>query len=120
MFFLELLFAIVIALLLTWIFGIGLRRDNRDFLLFFIIMILIIWAGGIWITPVGPLLWGVPWLSFLLVGLLFMLLFVAVIPENRYRKRRTEAAERETVFIVDVFFWILIIGIGIAILTYYL
>ncbi|MFP4016245.1 MAG: hypothetical protein ACLFUI_04355 [Halanaerobiales bacterium] len=120
MFFLELLFAIVIALLLAGLFGIGLRHGDRDFLWFFLIMILFIWAGGVWITPVGPLLWGVPWLSFLLVGLFFMLLFVAVIPENRYRRKRSETAEREAVFIVDIFFWVMIIGLSIAILAYYL
>ncbi|MFW6022065.1 MAG: hypothetical protein ACOCQW_00905 [Halanaerobiaceae bacterium] len=117
----DLIFAILIALLLTWALGLGMRKNNRiGSIIIFIILMLFIWAGGVWIAPVGPLIWGVPWVSFLLIGIFFALLIAALTPEHRYRKRRQKRDTTETFIIIDAFFWILLAGLGLAILISYL
>jgi hypothetical protein len=70
-------------------------------LTFLLIILLASWAGGIWISPFGPILWGATWLPFLLSGLIVALVFAAaaspereestielVDPERRRQERR--------------------------------
>ncbi len=119
-------FVLVITLFLTAIFAVGFRgqRPGMALLSFFIILFLATWAGGIWITPIGSPLWGISWLSFLLVCLLLVLLLTALIPASVPYTRRAAAAqqreETETVTtIFGIFFWILVIGLIVAIILYY-
>ena len=127
MFLPGLLFALVIACILTIIFAVGFRRQEwgAGLLLFFLILFLATWAGGLWLTPIGPLWWGVPWLSFLLVGLVIALLLVALIPAGRPPRinrdpRRQARASAETLMAIDIFFWVLIVGLLVTIVIRYL
>jgi hypothetical protein len=125
MFISELLFALLIAFILAMIFGIGLRGYGWGigFFLFFIVLFLVTWAGGIWITPIGPLWWGVPWLSFLFVGLLIALIMSALIPNRRRPVKGEPPGEEVTrgdvLVAMDVFFWILIIALVVALVVGY-
>ena len=123
MFFGHLLFALVIALILAAVFGAGIRRHRwgADLMFFFILLFLFTWAGGIWITPFGPYVWGVPFFSFFLVGLLFALLLAALIPGSARSTdpRENIQAEREAAIAVDALFWVLIVGLLIAIIFAY-
>lgn len=127
MFFPGLLFALVIACLLTLIFAIGFRRQGWGIglMLFFLILFLATWAGGLWITPIGPLWWGIPWLSFLWVGIIMALLLAALIPDGRRSQaggvpKRPTAAEADTLMAIDIFFWVLIAGLLVTIIIRYL
>ena len=127
MFLLDLLFAIVTALLLTGLFGMLFRRMTvgEGLLLFFVILFLATWAGGVWIAPIGPLLFDVSWLSFLLVGLFVVLLLTILIPPARPRSVVHETpgqvqAEAEAAIVMDVFFWVLIIGLLAVIVIAYM
>ncbi len=128
MFFIHLLFALCTALMISAIFMVTLRRKGPwiDFLTIFVIVFLASWAGGIWLHPVGSLLWGVYWLPFLMVGLIFSLLIGALVssrpcestvevvdPKKRERERKT------AVLALGVFFWILVLGLIIAIILHY-
>ena len=133
MFWIDLLFVLLFAILLTSILsaGLGWRHPRSPgfapaLIFLFVVLLLGMWAGGLWIVPVGPLLWDVPWLTFLLVGLLVALLILAAAaPATRPRPRTpTEAAEETeeaviagTVF--TAFFWVLVIGLLIAIVVGY-
>ena len=48
--------------------------------IFFLLLILFFatWAGGIWLAPVGPRVWGESWLGFLVIALLVGLLMAAL------------------------------------------
>ncbi len=130
MFFLDFLVALVIALvlslILTGIFG-WRRRENDAFagsLLFvFFMFFLFAWAGGVWLTPFGPAMWGGHWAAFLLVPLFIALLLGALIPPTKPRSRREAAVQAEETAAADTalgaFFWILIIGLAISILVHY-
>jgi len=125
MFLWHFLFALIIAVVLAAIFGVGLRRHRwgMDLWLFFILLFLFTWVGGVWVTPFGPAMWGVPFFSFLFAGLLAVLLLAALIPSPRETRRpagpETREEERQAAIAINAFFWILLIGLIIAIIVAY-
>jgi len=124
MFIPELIFALLIAFLLSLIFSLWFRGYGwgMGFFLFFLVLFLVTWAGGIWITPFGPVWMGVPWLSFVLVGLLIALIMATLLPDNRRSDRiRQTGQETETVttMAVDLFFWVLMVSLVIVVIIGY-
>ena len=132
MFIVQILFVLLIAALLTAVFAAGFRRREWDvgLLYFFLILFLATWAGGLWVGAYGPLLWGVPWMTFLLVGVLLALLLTALIPPRRrrpfaereaepQRPPRPDETDVDTLVSVDVLFWILTVGLVIVIIAAY-
>ena len=123
----EAVFALAIAFLLTVIFiALGRRaRSRRGIIIFFSLVFLAAWAGGVWITPVGPRFLGVYWLSFFIAGLIFALLQEAL---SASRKRavprdtieRLEAKEgREIEQVFDIFSFILLVAfIAVIVIGY--
>ncbi len=83
MFWLDLLVAFIIAIILAVIFG-GLGRYGpwRGIVWFFLIVLLAAWVGGVWAQPIGPPVYGVYWLPFLWIGLLIALLLAAASPRR--------------------------------------
>jgi hypothetical protein len=123
---LDFLLALLIALLLTAVFSGRFRgyRYGAGILTLFVIVLLATWAGGVWIVPVGPQLWGASWLSFVFMGVFFALLLKAYLPpetEEDHRSRKVRIAEGETAAITafNVFFWFLVLGLVLAILIRY-
>jgi hypothetical protein len=122
----EILFVMLITFVYTAIFGVGIRRQTTWNILlpFFIIVFLATWATGIWLTPVGPLIRGVFRLPFIFIGLLYALLLTAFVPTThppkslREKARRTQK-ERETLQMFNIFFWLFIVGLIIAIIGRY-
>lgn len=88
------------------------------------------WAGGIWIRPVGPALWGIKWLSFLLAGLLLALLLAGHVPLHPPQNRREtlnmleriaqeKKMEEITYVSLNLFFWVMVFVLIAAIITRY-
>ena len=126
MVFSDLLFVLLITLVLTAIFVVGFRRQRTGQIIamFFVILFLATWAVGLWIVPVGPKIFGVPWVSYLIAGLLMALLLTALVPLAKSRRAKDETtteSEEKTVAIAvfDLFFWILIIALIAAIILRY-
>jgi hypothetical protein len=109
------LFAIVLAFLLALVLSVGLTRRGpgplAGFLFFFVLLWLAIWAGGVWLMPIGPPVWGAPFITFLIVGF-FMLLIIAALTSPAQTKRTTTPEERQNAAVVatalSVFFWLLL------------
>lgn len=86
------LFAAAITLALVGPFGFRRPRAKKGegilltMLLIFGILLVATWAGGMWITPIGPYAFGVPWLTYLLVALVAALIVAAALP-NTPRER---------------------------------
>jgi hypothetical protein len=120
-------FALAIAFFLTVIFVVLGRRARswHRIIIFFVLVFLAAWAGGVWIGPVGPAILGVYWLSFFVVGLIFALLQEALAAFAKRAVPRepvsvTEAKEEhelENVF--DVFLLILLVVFIAAIIIGY-
>jgi MFS family permease len=132
MFFTDLLIALVIAvifsLILTVIFGWRHPAGEEmagTFLFVFLMFLLFGWMGGIWLTPVGPPLWGSYWVSFIIIPFLVALLLIALAPPTRPPRTRREAVEqaREEEAVestLGLVFWILLIFMALFIIYYYI
>lgn len=127
MIFADAVFALAIAFFLTVIFVVlGRRaRSGRRIVVFFTLVFLAAWAGGVWIAPVGPRLLGVYWLSFFTVGLIFALLQegLAALP-RRAAPRQGEAEmdakeERELENVFNGFMIVLLVLFIAAIVIRY-
>lgn len=119
----EILVASAIALVLAVIFvplvgwrrpGMSREKQASAFWFFFLVLFLATWAGGAWIAPMGPLLWGVPWLSFLLVGLVVALLLAAVAPprsrtHSHHSVHSSTGGEAAISAGLGLFFWLLML-----------
>jgi len=124
MFITGFLLAFLLAIILTLLLAVGFRGQawGAGLAFFFLILFLATWAGGLWLTPVGPLMMGVPWMSFLLVALIVGLILAATTP-SRYRRSEKPLAEGkplpQAAIAVDIFFWLLVAGLLIAIVARY-
>lgn len=129
MFLMEFVLALLIALILSIIFVYGFRRPGPwpNFLVFFIIIFLAAWAGGLWINPIGPSVRGMFWLPFLLAGIIFALLLAAATPPPAEQsttivlKTKEQAKKEERIkTALNLFLWILIIALTVFIIVAYL
>ena len=128
MFFIQLIYALFFATLLTAVFF-GLFRTRgpwSSLVLFFLVIFLATWAGGAWLSPFGPVLWGASLLPFLFVGLIIALMLAASAPSKREestielvdpKQRRRERAT--AIAVLGIFFWILIGALVVVIITRY-
>jgi uncharacterized protein YybS (DUF2232 family) len=125
LFWTDLIAAIISGVVFTAIFAIGFRRGGPWSSLppFFIIVFLGAWAGALWLKPLGPAVFGVSWLNFLLVGLFVSLVLAAAEPcpapiyyKKRGQKQPDEASALAT---LDVFFWLLVILLAVAVVWGY-
>jgi hypothetical protein len=126
MFFVDAFVALLVAVILSAIFIRGFRRQGpwASYLIFFIVVFLAAWAGGVWVSPGGLEPWGPYWLPFLLVGLIFGLLLAASAPPRPPRSRAEvdkntqESSSPEPAY--GVCFWFLLMVLGVVILAHYL
>ncbi len=76
---------IVVALLvaavctgsLAWWLGARGPGTVLGYLSLFLFLFLAVWAGGLWLRPIGPRLWGTAWLGFMVTGLVFWIVLGA-------------------------------------------
>ncbi|MFP4365237.1 MAG: hypothetical protein ACLFR1_15345 [Spirochaetia bacterium] len=113
MFVIDIIFALLIAFLFVGIIGFGLNRTGpwQSIWTLFLIIFLAAWAGGLWIMPFGPILFGGYIFPFLFAGLLIALVLGVTIPTEptEYEIEKTSPPEeREAAKALDVFFWVII------------
>ncbi len=99
------------------------RANWSTALLLFLVLFLTTWAGGIWLSPVGPQLFGAAWLPFLFMGFVAALLIAAMSPGRRPRSQTEvqERAEAQEVVgtTVTAFVWIFAVCLIAAITLHY-
>jgi hypothetical protein len=126
----DFILAFIIAAIISAVlaFGLGWERPGRaglwpSFLFIFFILLVVTWAGGVWVTPFGTPVWGVYWLPFVVVGLILALVLLAISPPRRPRTRREAVEqsrdEREASTVIGGFFWVMLLALGVAIVTHY-
>ncbi len=128
----DLLISLILALLLTGLFMLTTRKAGwkKGSIWIFLIIFLITWAGGLWLKPFGPALWGIYWLPFLLTGLVVFLTLLIFSPPRPLRGRQEtldmlERAEQRkeleevTYITFNLFFWILLLLLVAAIILRY-
>jgi len=122
----------ILAVLMTGLYLFSTRKSERrtGVIWLFLMIFLATWAGGVWLKPFGPTLWGIHWLAFVLVSLVVVLFLFILIPEKAPRGRHEtlemlERIDREkklkeaTFLTLGVFFWILLVVLVTAIILRY-
>ncbi len=133
MIFAEFLVSLITAALLTGLYRLLTRGSGprKGLAWLFLTIFLATWAGGVWLRPMGPPLWGVHWLTFFLAGLIMALVFIAFMPPGPPAGREEtlemlEDMEQEkeltevTYVTLSIFFWVLLLVFVMAILLRYL
>lgn len=123
-FFFDFLSALIIALLIAAVFsGLGRQGPWASFWILFLILFLAAWAGGIWVQPMGPPVWGLYWIPFLCVALLFALILAAATPPRRPPGATGGENVREdtsgAALALEAFFWIWVIVLALLIFSHY-
>jgi hypothetical protein len=110
-------FFVALALAALFVVGFGSGRSGdgsiwAGFMLFFLVVWLATWGIGSWLTPIGPVAYGLPWLSFVLIGVMVALIAAAAAPPSRHRHAPggalVHAEESPTSIGFGIFFWILL------------
>jgi Ca2+/Na+ antiporter len=130
---LEILVALLVTLVLSAVFALATWKGGKrkGLIWLFLILFFATWAGGLWMRPFGPTLWGINWLSFLLVGVVVALILAASqarpkpqgreetmeILENMRQRREAEQVAWVT---LTIFFWVLMLALLSAIIFRYL
>jgi hypothetical protein len=125
MFWAGIVVALMTAVILTLIFALGVHRTGpwARWWAFFMIIFLVAWAAGLWLTPAGPVYWDTAWLPILITGILVALFLAAATPPKR---PPTKAPSESTPLIpppgepardagLNAFFWILLASFLIVI-----
>ncbi len=129
----AIIFALVLAAILTLIFSLGFGRTGpwSSWWAFFLMVFVVVWAASLWLVPVGPVYWDVAWLPILILGILVALLLAAAAPPRRPpTARRIEENPAQVppemrpvpetqATGLDVFFWVLLVGFILAIVLGY-
>jgi hypothetical protein len=128
MVFVDFVFSLTFTLLFVVLFAIlfQYRGPWNSVLWFFVVVLLATWAGGVWLTPVGPAVGGFYWMPFLMAGLIVsLLLAAATIPakEESTVELVDEKARRRQRWAVGtalgIFFWVLMLLLAGAIFLRY-
>lgn len=105
-----------------------------SFWTFFIVVLLCVWIANLWIQPIGPLFYGIAWITLSIVGLLAALLLAAA-PQSAHKKeprimnvqeadlnseseKRYQSFSRKTATISGIFWIVMIILLIVVILGY--
>ena len=68
--------AVVVAILFYFILKI--KGPWSNFWTFFLLLFLSIWAASLWVSPMGPMYWGVAWVPLIFIGIIAALLLAAI------------------------------------------
>ena len=98
----------------------GLRvRPNTPAWSLFVILFFAIWAGGLWVAPVGSSAGVIVWLPFLLIAVLLTVLVLALSPRGRPGHEQELEVEREVEAGLGLFFFVLVGALIAAIVAGY-
>ncbi len=121
----EFLIALIIALFFTTILAVSGKKHRtwKKVITIFLIMLFASWAGGIWITPVGPAILGIYWLSIFVVALILALIMETVSamhasPSDVSKKETKKEEETLEVLISTSFLILLIIFVIVIVIGY--
>src|SRR5438045_665318 len=118
--------AFIIALFIALLFAPGYRKGNyTPLVIFFFVLFLAGVASQYWVTPFGPVWYGIAWMPTLFIILIFTLLFAAPSPYERNNiskasneeKHISSAAEASISIYIWLLFTILLVAIIVGIIT---
>ena len=121
----EFLIALIIALFFTTVLAVSGKKHRswKKIMSIFLIVLFASWAGGVWITPVGPAFLGIYWLSFFIVALILVLILETVAalhatPTSFDKKESRKEEEALEALISTSFLMLLVVFIIVIVLGY--
>ena len=123
---LEFIIGFLIALIIAAVLFYGFRQRGpwNAFWIFLLFLVLASWAGRLWLTPAGPVLWGFGWLSVVFWVFVFGLLIALATPQKKNdrtvdyepdTKTRITSGANKTTAVFGLLFWLLLLLMLIAI-----
>jgi hypothetical protein len=120
--------AALVSLILSVVsvFFLGRKGPWGSIWTFFLMLFLALGTVSIYITPIGPVYWGVAWIPITIAGILITILFIAAMPHTNYgnaqghdTKNVTEPVTKSDVPATPVgrIFWVLVVLFVIAIMV---
>jgi len=128
MFIADLILVFILSLAGTALLAYELKRSGSYthgiIFMIFLLMLLGIWAGGVWIVPLGPPILGVYWVSFISVGIFLTVFIMSMLSGSGKSARRSKntgnrEADPISVLSFDMFFVFLLFFFVAAILSHY-
>ena len=114
--FLGVLLTVLAAVIISAVFYYVFKSTGpwESFWTFLLVLVLAGLAAGLWITPVGPVMWGVAWVPILMAIIIFALLLGAASPRKEEpvvsNSNRQEPSPRDRkAATIGALFWILLI-----------
>jgi hypothetical protein len=108
--------AFILALLISLLFAPGYRKGSYlPLVLFFFLLFMAGIASQYWITPFGPVWWGVSWGPLGFILLLFTLLFIVPSPYERTTPKANSEVTT-TGAAISIFMWLLFLMLFLAII----
>jgi hypothetical protein len=116
--------AFVFALFISVVFTSAFRKIKLwiNFRMFFLMIFLFTWAGGIWLVSFGPTFRGIALLPFLFASVLAATLMSVALSAFFLTRRRQKEAEIEFSTFekrLDAFYWTMVVYLIIAIFVRY-
>lgn len=125
MFFADFLIALIIAMFFTIVLAVSGQKHRSwvKILAIFLIILLTSWAGGVWITPVGPTFSGIYWISYFIIALILALIMEVVstlhAAPSKIDKKENQKKEESLEILLSISFFILLIVIIVIIIAGY-
>jgi hypothetical protein len=126
MFWKDFVCALLVSLVLSTVFIAAFRkRGPWGASIFFAVVFLAAWAGGLWFPPLGPPMGGVYWLPFLIVGLIFALLLAAAVspmpPDTTIQllEKGEKGGQEKKSMVLGIYFWLMVFALVVLIITRY-
>ena len=114
--FLGILVTVLAAIIVSVLFYYVFKSTGpwESFWIFLLILVLAGLAAGLWITPVGPVIWGIAWVPTIMAIIIFALLLGAASPPRAKKAEQPgkydEPAPRDRkAATIGALFWILLI-----------
>jgi hypothetical protein len=111
--------AFLATLFIVLIFSMFSRRPIGGLWIFIFIIFLATWSGQLWITPFGPVGWGIAWLPLFMVAIFFSFLIFALLPPVSVTPKDETKAEEGAAVAFGIFFWIMFILLIASIIAGY-
>lgn len=125
----EIVVSLVLAITVIWgLMAFAGGRGDVNIWPVLVLFFVAIWAGGLWLTPVGPSMIGVYWMPFLFVAIFVALFWIAAPPPPKRTRRAgeqtTTSPVQKTATVVTaadlgLLFWVLLVALAIAALARY-
>jgi hypothetical protein len=122
----DIILAFILALFFAVIFNVAMRSRQRalPIAFIFILFFLFAWAGGLWIRPLGPPVFGVYWIPSLVATILIFLVLISFAQDETKKKGAASAeasgSNAAVTAAVGLTLWILFAGLIAVIVVAYL